>query len=459
MPVKELEHSLKNLLEKERALCITINGAWGVGKTFFWTKFVEREFKETKETLCSLFIKEFYRCFNDIFLEAVKQLKEERNTKVAIYISLFGKETLQQIRSDLLLQIYSQNSLIKRLKDFLGSSKLGGIDASAVLSCIERKDFENVIVCFDDFERLSDKLSLKDVLGLISELKEQKNCNVIMILNDGKLAGDGNNDLDTYKDKIVDYEFHYEPSPKESFDLIKDELDVFDNYALEFFIKFNIKNIRNMRRVVNALNDYKFIQNEITKDSDFEREIVNLIIGISYVNATSQVKFKELEDYNKRYYGGVKSPENTEYDKLLKYLTFGGKYRFNIGDQRKNIISYSRSSIVDEDAFKVLIKDEVERRKRSKIHETLQCFIKRSRNDLQYSNESYVKEMFDLLEKNKNKLVGLVSTDNFLFYMNDLIKFDRQNAKKYRIFAVSVLKEYLDVIHEEYIYIKEAWIK
>jgi hypothetical protein len=59
---------------------------------------------------------------------------------------------------------------------------------------------ENVIVCFDDFERISDKLKLKDVLGLISELKEQKKCTVVLILNKKELKDE---DLSKYKDKIV----------------------------------------------------------------------------------------------------------------------------------------------------------------------------------------------------------------------------------------------------------------
>jgi hypothetical protein len=50
-------------------------------------------------------------------------------------------------------------------------------------------------VCFDDFERLSPSIKLEEVLGFIAELKEQKECKVVMILNEGKL-GDNKETLD-----------------------------------------------------------------------------------------------------------------------------------------------------------------------------------------------------------------------------------------------------------------------
>jgi hypothetical protein len=52
-------------------------------------------------------------------------------------------------------------------------------------------------------------MELKEVLGLISELKEQKNCSVVMILNEDELE-DNKEALDKYKEKVVDYEFSYD---------------------------------------------------------------------------------------------------------------------------------------------------------------------------------------------------------------------------------------------------------
>jgi hypothetical protein len=69
----------------------------------------------------------------------------------------------------------------------------------------DKQDFKDIIVCFDDFERLSSSMELEEVLGLISELKEQKNCSVVMILNEDQLR-DNKETLDKYKEKLIDYE-------------------------------------------------------------------------------------------------------------------------------------------------------------------------------------------------------------------------------------------------------------
>jgi hypothetical protein len=44
------------------------------------------------------------------------------------------------------------------------------------------------------------------VLGLISELKEQKNCSVVMILNEDELS-DNKETLDKYKEKLYLFEY------------------------------------------------------------------------------------------------------------------------------------------------------------------------------------------------------------------------------------------------------------
>ena len=43
------------------------------------------------------------------------------------------------------------------------------------------------MICIDDIERHGKNLELRDVLGLITQLKEQKRCKVCLILNDEAL--------------------------------------------------------------------------------------------------------------------------------------------------------------------------------------------------------------------------------------------------------------------------------
>lgn len=403
-----IQDRLIELLNSTQSFGIALNGKWGVGKTFFWNQLIEEKF----------------------------------SAKKTAYISLFGVETIQQIKNDLLLQIYTQNGFVKKIKDKVGSFKLYGMDISLALSWFEKKDFENVIVCFDDFERISDKLKLKDVLGLISELKEQKKCTVVLILNKDELRED---DLSKYKDKIVDYDFNYEPTVAESFSLIKDNLKSFKAYPLEYFQKYKINNIRIMKRVINALNDYACFEESLKDFKDIEKELVENILEISTINALKlSVDFEKLSKYSMQNYLDKKNKEkNEDYDQLLKYINFGYSGYFYMSDITYNVVDYIKNSIVDKDSLQQSINERIKKQKYSSIEEQIRKCTHKARYDLNYPYNQYTQDLSAILESNKETLTEIISADNFLFYIHQLQEFDSENIEKYKAFAIDILKKYL----------------
>lgn len=413
-----IQERLIELLNSSEPFGIALNGKWGVGKTFFWNQLI----------------------------------KEKFSAKKTAYISLFGVETIQQIKNDLLLQIYTQNGFVKKIKDKVGSFKLYGMDISLALSWFEKKDFENVIVCFDDFERISDKLKLKDVLGLISELKEQKKCTVVLILNKKELKDE---DLSKYKDKIVDYDFNYEPTVVESFSLIKDNLKSFKQYPLEYFQRHEINNIRIMKRVINALNDYVYFENLVKDYKNIEEELVENILEISTINALElSVDFEtlskysnpyDLDEFSKQKYGEPKQEKqkNENYEKLLKYINKKNVGYFYISDITFNIIDYIKNSIVDKDSLQNSINERIKKEKYSSIQEQIRKCTHKARYDLNYSYNQYTKDLFNILESNQNNITEIINADNFLFYIQQLEEFDSENIEKYKKFAIDLLKKYL----------------
>lgn len=403
-----IQDRLIELLNSTQSFGIALNGKWGVGKTFFWNQLIEEKF----------------------------------SAKKTAYISLFGVETIQQIKNDLLLQIYTQNGFVKKIKDKVGSFKLYGMDISLALSWFEKKDFENVIVCFDDFERISDKLKLKDVLGLISELKEQKKCTVVLILNKDELRED---DLSKYKDKIVDYDFNYEPTVVESFSLIKDNLKSFKQYPLEYFQRHEINNIRIMKRVINALNDYVYFENLVKDYKNIEEELVENILEISTINALElSVDFEKLSKYSMQNYLDKKNKEkNEDYDQLLKYINFGYSGYFYMSDITYNVVDYIKNSIVDKDSLQQSINERIKKQKYSSIEEQIRKCTHKARYDLNYPYNQYTEDLSAILESNKETLTEIISADNFLFYIHQLQEFDSENIEKYKAFAIDILKKYL----------------
>jgi hypothetical protein len=70
------------------------------------------------------------------------------------YISLFGKETISSIRTDVFLQVIPKkqkawHATAKHIKDI--TIPYIGIG----ITLPDKQDFKDIIVCFDDFERLS----------------------------------------------------------------------------------------------------------------------------------------------------------------------------------------------------------------------------------------------------------------------------------------------------------------
>lgn len=88
---EKIETRLKEILTTESARCIVLDGKWGVGKTTFWNNFS-----------------------NNL----------DEGFKKSIYISLFGKESIQEIKREIILQIYARNKYIyqnlqKKLKTYV----------------------------------------------------------------------------------------------------------------------------------------------------------------------------------------------------------------------------------------------------------------------------------------------------------------------------------------------------
>lgn len=343
--IEVIKERLNKLLESKEAFGITLNGNWGVGKTFFWNKFVEDDLLEKKTA----------------------------------YISLFGISSLNDIRVSILLQTsptkkklaWIDKKIITPLKNVKSSLRLDDLSMSfgadalgSIFTLLTNGDFKNVIVCVDDFERMSDKLKLKDVLGLISELKEQKNCHVVMILNKDELKDE---DLSKYKDKIIDYDFNYAPTPEDSYSLVQKSLKVFQDYPLKYFQKHNINNIRVMKRVINSLNDYSFAEELVKSHKNIEEELVKNILEISTINAINlSIDFEKLSEYSTPYtqdeFGqpSKDEPKNEIYDKLLTFISFDNY--FLMSDFTHNVIFYVKNSFIDDGILKKSINERIERK-------------------------------------------------------------------------------------------------
>jgi hypothetical protein len=394
--IKQLEKRLIELFRKDEPFVASIHGEWGVGKTHFW-------------------------------LDFIKQFENKKNA----YISLFGMDSLQEIKSSIAIQVFKINKSISKIKKYFGIlsliPKIGSYIPGFLVSLdlLEKKDFENIIICFDDLERHSTKLAIEDIMGFISDIKEQKNCKIFIILNEEKLKED--EEFIKNKEKIIDYEFNYNPSVEENYKLLKYNDKYFKDYPLEYFKKKNIINIRIMKRVINALDDFSFVEKEISKFSDIgtienmKKEIALNVISLVAVHSTDfSIDFDELSSYSLFKSNELtnnkteENPNKKKYEKALDLLN----YRiFYIDYIVRIVIDYLKSSMIDEAGLNQIILDKKDIDDMFKIKDFIHNLHQKYMHDFQYKDENFIKDMTKVFTENKDKIIRILEIGHFLYFI------------------------------------------
>ena len=191
-----------NFLNCSSPEVMAINGAWGAGKTFSWNKFL-LEAKEEKGIQLDKY--SYVSLFGINSLEALKYAIFENTVQRDIIGASVSIETFKANASG--------------LGKLLGKKVLGLINQTSLMNgyspALDAMSFLSVnktIICIDDLERAGKNLNLRDVLGLVSLLKEQKECKIAILLNDGEKDLE---DYFKYREKVVDFELVFSPTAQE----------------------------------------------------------------------------------------------------------------------------------------------------------------------------------------------------------------------------------------------------
>lgn len=430
-----LEKKLSELLFSNKdEIVISLKGNWGIGKTYFWCNYIEN-IRKTNDKL-----------------------------KYA-YLSLFGKTSLNDITDSVILQISKKSKIVNTIEKYAGKIDFGiagmSLNIGSAISLLKPSDFKDVIICFDDFERISSSLKLKEVLGFISELKEQKKCKIVMINNSDQLfktdlldskkmirnisknvdieENQKNNfkspsyfinetnllDIfEEYNEKIIDYELTYSPSIEENFSLVRDRLIHFDQSLLLKLLQNHISNshnnafnIRMMKRVIDKLNIFHLIEK-----FKLEQEISNSIL---------------IHVFEKIY--------NTSTGIRIDSI--------DLSLIKKDIdLALSKNYIFDNENFKKQIEylSEVENTRKLEIDsynllEKAKELWNSYRYDLKMSADDYYNEIIALLKEYSEKLVHLNIVD-FKFLTDELLVQKADKKSEIEKLYITTCKKYIDTI-------------
>ena len=228
---------MRRFLQSSEAETICVTGKWGVGKTYTWQTELDAAAKSSGKIGLTRY--SYASLFGVNSLEGLKlTLFENLEFLDAPATSYTDKG------KDILKRVASTATKYSRLAEGLPTigqllSKAGPLYFSAI---------RNQIVCIDDLERRGAGLELKDVFGLISFLREQRGCKVILLLNEEELDVD-KGDFDTHFEKVFDARLVFSPTAPEALNIALKTDDRATTLLRGYCETLKIANIRVIKKI------------------------------------------------------------------------------------------------------------------------------------------------------------------------------------------------------------------
>jgi hypothetical protein len=234
-----IEKEIERFLASPEPEVLCLRGKWGVGKTHSWEQILRRARDKNAIALGSY---AYVSLFGRDSLDQLKYAIFENGMSLADIGTEPTVETFKSNAAALFKRIGKQSfSFLQNLPQ--PSDYASELQALSFLSVRDR------LICIDDLERMGQHLLMKDVLGLISDLRDQKGCKVVIILNDDALEGRDKAEFELYNEKVIDRSLEFAP---EAVDCVRVAI-VGDDPALktlrEALIALDIANIRVIKKI------------------------------------------------------------------------------------------------------------------------------------------------------------------------------------------------------------------
>jgi hypothetical protein len=238
MSIQLIEAQIRRFLATSEPEVLCISGHWGVGKTYAWNRYLKDAAEKDGIAL---------KRYSYVSLFGVNSLEELKYSifENSVKSSDIGVElTLEALRSD--TTAASERFIRKALRVFQNTPVTGNY--LAALGPIWSSSVKDTVICIDDIERRGEDLSPREVLGLVSTLKDQKKCKVALVLNDEALERDKAEFL-KYYEKVVDISLKFAPSPVECVRIALAGNTLLEKLLTEDCVVLGISNIRLIKRI------------------------------------------------------------------------------------------------------------------------------------------------------------------------------------------------------------------
>lgn len=292
--------------------CILFDGSWGIGKTYAVTEALKEQ-----DNVCAISM---------FGLQNSQQIYHEVMFQSALKNSKAGKAA--EVASDILDGIASIWKSVSTAKEVIQS-----VTKEKELFFLLSRSFDSLhIIVIDDLERISDKVNLEEVLGIVEELKKCNYVKIILVANTKELQGNNAKLFERYNEKVIDRIYHITEKPQK---INWGDIGIHAGFMQEFLSVHKVKNLRTLQKAQKFYEDVA-IYSKAIDNQEFQDEI-RLICFAIVVESTDNLYYKqndnetdkmqqvfetihnELENRIQQYLYGIKSGKNLVNILLMYY--------------------------------------------------------------------------------------------------------------------------------------------
>ena len=453
---KIIDEIMDYVKSKNTDYAIMIDGKWGSGKTYFWTK-------ELKPTIESTYYDQY-------------------NMYSTIYVSLYGLTSVEEINKKVFFELtqkmdkninrYMQNRRIKDMSEFTKR----GLDVAnyyGLLSSSDKFDLDTVftvnnrVICFDDFERAS--IDYNKLLGYINDFVEHDNIKVIILTNEYELMKKVNSDeYLKLKEKVVGntYSFrqNYADVIRNLIKTYKKDREVYDLMNLQIA---NISKIiertdtDNVRILNHAIQDYYKIFKMVTKDYEIDESIlISMLlytIAYSYKVKNEDVDLSKLINVNSAAFKHLKFIEQYLEKKVFDDNQFNKDMDEIAEDDELETADENNQMFVKTEKKKISIKEEptpkIEESKATAKNSKADDFLDEIDKDEQ-ELEKQIEEEFDAEVKGEEADENMISSEPEEIEIKEepIEALEEKVEETYKIpYVEDIVEEELPLSDEEYV--------
>ncbi len=365
MSLKKTKDQLVKLLDQADNNVIAISGKWGTGKTHLWNE--------------------------------VKDESTDDRVKKALYVSLFGLSSVDQVKRKLIETaipgVDSHGGVFDGIKSLFGAGVKALSTHYKALAALNDLNvllmapvvLRGKVIVIDDIERKHEKLGIDEVLGFIDEYSKQYGSRFVLVLNDDQLSSkDGQEKLwATFREKVIDNEIRLSTSSDEAFSIaIGLAPSVYAAEIKRASVTCGLTNIRIVVKVIRAAN--QILGGQDLLESIQARVIPSIVLfsAIHYRGLTDGPDFKfALNAGNPDWAGFVRdknkepTPEEKREDRWRMLMQELGIHGCDEFEQR--LVEFLESGLFEAGSIETVINRYATERGAMEARETANKFLKR----------------------------------------------------------------------------------